>query len=883
MVQRRTVLALTAALVSAALIPTTTTSAAATSTLTIDLGASTGAFHGGAAGSLYGVYGPGVPSNAALAGFYPKTLATKAQDGPQHPGADALEVAGPWVANGGGDVYIYMTDIYRGFPYQRAQGQAGRDDFRAKVQSQVRQVLDSDHRDHVVYVPFNEVEGNWYGTGQYSYNNISWLNDPKYFFEEYKQIHDLIKSMDPKARIAGPNTSLLYDQVKGFLQYCKTNSCLPEVVTWHELSSPDVVRKSVAKYRGWERELGIAPLPINIDEYAYRYHLSVPGQMIQWMSAIEESKVDADLAYWNIDGNLNDSTIEANKGNGQWWLFNAYGQMTGDTVRVTPPSPGQQYTLQGIATLDKGKRQSRAIFGGANGAADVKFTNVDPAVFGRTVHASVREIPWTGQVGDSPEPRPLLDTRLAVAADGSVVLPFTDMKEMSAYQVILSPGASGSTTAVSVPWSRTYEAENARHTGENWSLNGPEGSPQNVSKFATSGNYNVGGLRTGSNVVLSFDVDVPRTGVYDLSVFSSTHNKYASVVQQGPTNVFMRIDGRQPQELRLPVSYAWVVWDHTDTRVHLSAGKHTITLAASDPQLGTTRGDAIIDKIDLSAVDANTDGRSVYEAEYADLRNAKPRYTVSNSSGPGVAAIGMGSSATFWVHSDRDGYSTVSFDHTGGGLASVQLNGRNVDGVVVGAQRGTQSVPLFLSAGINQLRVTGAIGTLRLDRVRTSPALQPAPVKVEAESGTVTGAARISTDFSFASGGVATGVGDGPANALTLKVSATRPGQHMLVVRYANAQESIPTHYNPDPVTRHADLSVNGLPPNRVDFPNTFHANQFRDLAVPVWLNAGMNTIKFTSKELPNWDGKTYNEYGQRSKYAPEIDYVSVAPVVGRS
>ncbi|PWK83809.1 hypothetical protein C8D88_110265 [Lentzea atacamensis] len=878
MVQRRTVLALAATLVSAALIPST--SAAATSTLTIDLGASTGAFHGGAAGSLYGVYGPGVPSNAALAGFYPKTLATKAQDGPQHPGADALEVAGPWVANGGGDVYIYMTDIYRGFPYQRAQGQAGRDDFRAKVQSQVRQVLDSGHRDHIVYVPFNEPEGNWYGTGQYSYNNISWLNDPKYFFEEYKQIHDFIKSMDPKARIAGPNTSLLYDQVKGFLQYCKANSCLPEVMTWHELSSPDVVRKSVAKYRGWERELGIAPLPINIDEYAYRYHLSVPGQMIQWMSAIEESKVDADLAYWNIDGNLNDSTVEANKGNGQWWLFNAYGQMTGDTVRVTPPSPGQQYTLQGIATLDKAKRQSRAIFGGANGAADVRFTNVDPAVFGRTVHASVREIPWTGQVGDSPEPRPLLDTRLAVAADGSVVLPFTGMKEMSAYQVILSPGASGSTTAVSVPWSRTYEAENARHTGDGWSLNGPEGSPQNVSKFATSGNHNVGGLRTGSNVVLSFDVEVPHTGVYDLSVFSSTHNKYASVVPQGPTNVFMRIDGQQPQELRLPVSYAWVVWDHTDTRVQLSAGKHTITLAASDP-LGTTRGDAIIDKIDLTAVDANTDGRSVYEAEYADLRRAKPQYTVSNSSGPGVAAIGMGASATFWVHSDRDGYSTVSFDHAGGGLGSVKLDGRNVDGVVVGA--GTRSVPLFLSAGINQLTVTGTIGTLRLDRVRTSAALQPAPVKVEAESGTVTGAARISTGFSFASGGVATGVGDGPANALTVNVSATRPGQHMLVVRYANAQESIPTHYNPDPVTRHADVSVNGMTPKRVDFPNTFHGNQFRDLGVPVWLNAGVNTIRFTSKELPNWDGRTYNEYGQRSKYAPEIDYVTVAPVVGRS
>ena len=110
---------------------------------------------------------------------------------------------------------------------------------------------------------------------------------PQYYFAEWKQVHDLIKSLDPKARIAGPNTSVLYDQVKGFLQFCKANDCLPDVITWHELSSPSSVRSNVDKYRAWESELGIGPLPINLDEYAYRYHLSAPGQMIQWMSAIE--------------------------------------------------------------------------------------------------------------------------------------------------------------------------------------------------------------------------------------------------------------------------------------------------------------------------------------------------------------------------------------------------------------------------------------------------------------------------------------------------------------------------------------------------------------------------------------------------------------------
>ena len=58
-------------------------------------------------------------------------------------------------------------------------------------------------------------------TGEWSYNRVSWLNDPRYYFAAWKKIYHLIKGLDPDARIAGPNTSVLYDQVKGFLQYAK--------------------------------------------------------------------------------------------------------------------------------------------------------------------------------------------------------------------------------------------------------------------------------------------------------------------------------------------------------------------------------------------------------------------------------------------------------------------------------------------------------------------------------------------------------------------------------------------------------------------------------------------------------------------------------------
>ncbi|WP_371552249.1 cellulosome protein [Streptomyces sp. NBC_00554] len=857
--------------------------------LVIDLATDTGAFHGGAAGSLYGIYGDGAPSRNLIEGMHLRTVSTKAQDGPQHPGADALEVLPPFVDSGGKDVYIYMTDIYRGFPYQWP-GDSGPErlaDFKEKIKKQVAQVRTmGTYKDNVVYVPFNEPEGNMFGSGTWSYNNVSWLNDPQYFFAAWKEVYHLIKDLDPDARIAGPNTSLLFDQVKGFLQYAKANDVVPDVMTWHELSSPAAVRTSVAKYRQWEQEAGIGPLPINVNEYGHNYHLSVPGQVVQWVSAIEESKIDADLAYWNIDGNLNDSAVDANRANGQWWLFNAYGQMSGHTVQVTAPHPNQQYTLQGVATLDTKKKQSRALFGGKSGNADVVFKNIDPKLFGTTVHATVQEIPWSGQVGDSAQPLRLADQEVAVGEDGSVTLPMTGMNEMSAYQVILSPGGHGGAQAhPSVGWRGTYEAENATYTGKGYSRNGPEGTPSNVGKFATSGNYNVGGLRTGSDGVLAFDVDVPQDGTYDLNVFANSYNLYGLVKEQGPTNVFLRVDGTDPQELLLPLGYKWVVWGHTDTTVELTAGRHRITLAAQDADLGVIKGDAIIDKIDLSLRDENVAGPAIYEAEYATLTGTRPHYTDPGASGPGAVPLPKGASATFWVHSPDDGEATLFLDHLAGGRAEVSLNGEKLDVAKPGAgKKGTDVLRVFLSGGINKITVTGASHGLVLDRLRVAPSSGTLVTKVyQAEDGTPGGAAKVTDAYTFARGGTSvTGVGDGKANALTVDVLAKRSGRHAVTIRYSNAEQAPATHYNPDPITRHADLSVNGGPARRVLFPTTFHFNAFRELTVPVTLKKGTNRLTFTAEELPDFDGDTYNQYDQRSPYAPVIDQIAVTPLSER-
>jgi hypothetical protein len=169
--------------------------------------------------------------------------------------------------------------------------------------------------------------------------------------------------------------------------------------------------------------------------------------------------------------------------------------------------------------------------------------------------------------------------------------------------------------------------------------------------------------------------------------------------------------------------------------------------------------------------------------------------------------------------------------------------------------------------------------------VRRGSGVLPA-VSYEAEAATLAGTATV-TAKSLASGGAAvTGVTGG--STLTFTVGAERAGVHALRIRYSNPEQAVATHYNPDPLARHADITVNGAAAKRVLFPHSFHDNNFWELTVPVTLRKGQNTVAFSSAELPNFDGVTYASQTWpdvllRSKYAPVIDRITVAPYSGKA
>ncbi len=974
-----------------------------------------------------------MPSGNLIQGVGLRTTDTKAQDGQQHPGSDALEIARPFTSSGGRDVYIYMTDVYRNFPYERTSYAQ----YQGYMKTEVEQVLTSPYRNRIILVPYNEPDGNWFAGLTTNATTLA------AFEAEWLQTYDFIRGLWPQARIAGPNFSGFFPAALGsFLQFCRVRNCLPAVMTWHELQVASTVRTDVAAYRALETTVGLGRhLPVNLDEYAARYQLTSPGQMVAWLSALEAEKVDGDLAYWNVNGTLGDSAAQQNIPNAQWWLYNWYSSMTGHTVAVTPPDGNTDDTLQGLATLNPAQRQARLIMGGGPaGPEGVTVNHVDPAIFGHTVHATIFQDRWSGMTGAAAQPTRTFDGDVPVSPGGSITLPVTDGSQgdgaggnaaschatgprvpgkignalalcgnneyvsvpsgimqgvsdftisawvnpsadtawsrvfdfgtgtgdymfltlnagggpirfaitssgpggeqqingpgelplntwshvavtlsghtgtlyvngaavgtntsmtlnpaalgdttqdwigrsqypadpyldggiddfqiydsalsasqvaalaggqpgagnvadykfdetggataadssghgrdaaiisdpavpptMDAYEVILAPGGTGSPTPADSTWLHSYLASQATLTGSGWNIN-TEGTPSNLGGYATAGEQDVGGLRTGSSTVITFSVDVPQTGDYNLSIFDGSNSAAADV--SGPANIFVRVDGGRPQQVWLPVGYNWVIWNHADTTVHLTAGTHQISLSATGADGAATNGDAIINQIGLQREDPAVTGPVSYEAEQADLDGAAADYRAQGQSGAGAADIGRGQAVTFWVYSAADGYSNLAFRYQGTGSAQAEANGLPLSGRLAGASaRGWPVVTdrVYLSAGVNKIVVSGVRGEITLDKLTVTAfsATNPAPgadaATYQAEDGALTGTAHVDNSYSQANGGVVSGIGGGPANSLTFTVPARAGGTYAMTVRFANNQQIIANQqYNYDGTT----------------------------------------------------------------------------------
>jgi hypothetical protein len=143
--------------------------------------------------------------------------------------------------------------------------------------------------------------------------------------------------------------------LRQFLAAAVASGTVPDITSWHELGTDRGIdiEARVQRYRALERELGLEPRPISINEYGAPRDAGVPGWLTRFVARLERAEVDtANLAFWHKPGRLSDLLVPVGGGSGpafeaqptgNYWLYKWYGDMTGSMVETTPPSRAGRY------------------------------------------------------------------------------------------------------------------------------------------------------------------------------------------------------------------------------------------------------------------------------------------------------------------------------------------------------------------------------------------------------------------------------------------------------------------------------------------------------------------------------------------------------------
>ncbi|HZL17681.1 MAG TPA: beta-xylosidase, partial [Polyangia bacterium] len=353
-------------------------------TLTVDLSSTIRGVTHAASGSLYGVTET-LPAdvNGLIAPLHPYVFNNPAAD-EQQPVGDAIVVAGR-VAPIGAKVSIRLADWFKGFYTFTTMA-----DWFDKIGQTVTRKLASGLTNYYGYEIWNEPQGTYASSNPLPFNQF-WM-----------QTFVQLRKLDPSAKLIGPSIAA-YDgnYLNTFLSFCKANSCVPDIISWHELAGENLTA-DLQNYRALEKQLGIGPLPISINEYSGAADLTVegqPGASAPMIAKFERFQVDsACISYWDVPhpGRLGSLLATDTAKNGGWWFYSWYGAMTGNMVETTPPTPASPSALDGFANLDATAGYASVLLGGTNtGTVTVVVKGFHAATFfGSNVHAVVEHTPF---------------------------------------------------------------------------------------------------------------------------------------------------------------------------------------------------------------------------------------------------------------------------------------------------------------------------------------------------------------------------------------------------------------------------------------------------------------------------------------------------------
>lgn len=407
-------------------------------TLTVDLSTAIGPARHVASGSLYGVTeAKPADVNGLIAPLRPRMFTNPATSGTgkQQPVGDAIAVA-KRVASTGATVTLRLADWLPGWPYKFVS----MTDWLDKVSQTYAQKQASGVNNYYGYEIWNEPDGTW--TNSLSFN------------EFWRQTYVKLRQLDPSAKIIGPSISYYNSTyLKNFLTYAKANNCVPDIISWHELSGGNLT-SNYSNYRSIETQAGVGPLPISINEYSGKDHLADegrPGASAPMIAKFERFKFDsACITFWDVahPGRLGTLLATDTATNGGWWFYKWYGELSGNMVTTVPPAPNDPVALDGFASLDATAAKASVLFAGVNdGSIQIVVKGFQAAsVLGSKVHAVVDHTPFVSRSTVVTATSTISTTDLSVVND-QISVTVNGANNNSGYRLILTPvaGSTGGT------------------------------------------------------------------------------------------------------------------------------------------------------------------------------------------------------------------------------------------------------------------------------------------------------------------------------------------------------------------------------------------------------------------------------------------------------
>ena len=376
----------------------------------------------------------------------------------------------------------------------------------------------------------------------------------------------------------------------GFLSYCRDNGCLPDILSWHELTaSRSDTEAHCRELRDWMIENKIEPMPFAITEYQGTgygttdsarisqgtYNPGLCAAYITGMERAEKYGLKFGLkSAWGLAGN--DPNCQTDMGQmadfengnmptGIWYVYNAYRLMSG--VKVEAETDINE--LECLATTDAATDAARSVVLLGNWEqedkpASVSLVNIPKYLThnGKThIEAElIRETLATANYGTD-----VLMSADVEAADGSVSFNLP-IEGRSAVVIKLTPSVDAAEEAMATALKYTMSGSMTAAVGEVLTVTG--GMPSTyINNEAAAPKSKKTYKETGDQV--DFTVEVKEDGLYNLTASHRKGNR------GGFAQLYVdRVSFGTPTDM-----YAAEQYDFTKNygNVYLTAGEHSLS------------------------------------------------------------------------------------------------------------------------------------------------------------------------------------------------------------------------------------------------------------------------------------------------------------------